>query len=122
MENSENVTCIVARSLQPLDRPTLILVCAGETQLDLCNELIGWDDPTLTERGHEQAKQAAQKVVELRIPLHHIYVSTLQRMRQTGQHISEATGVNITVTDAIAPWDFGDFAGTERTPSELAKL
>src|SRR5581483_10386039 len=97
--------------MKPLSKPTILIVRHGATAMNVDNELRGWDDPELTGEGHEQAAKAAKKIIELDAPLHHIYTGALRRSRQTGQHVSDATGVNMTHTDALNPWDYGDITG-----------
>lgn len=92
-------------------KPTLVIIRHGDTQMNDKNELRGWDDPELNPAGHKSAKEAAEKVVKKGIPLKHIYTGTLQRTKETGQYLADATSVPTSHTDALNPWDYGDITG-----------
>jgi broad specificity phosphatase PhoE len=108
--------------MKPLDRPTLLVVGSCECEADADGLFPGWIDYELTARGHAQA--VAVYITQFEIPLHHIYCNTLSRSKCTAEYISRRTGVQITQTDSLAPWDVGRLAGeliTQEREAELAE-
>jgi probable phosphoglycerate mutase len=60
-------------------------------------------DPPLDQTGREQAKILANRLLKMEPPAA-IYVSPLQRARQTIAPFEEATGISATVVDDLAEW------------------
>lgn len=108
--------------MKPLTKPTLIFVRHGDTIMNERGELRGWDDPELDQLGHEQAKQAGEKIAKLAVPIHHVYSGTLKRTRDTAKYVSGSTGVNTSETEGLNPWDYGQFTGMKENHKNLKKL
>lgn len=60
-------------------------------------------DPELTDEGHRQAELMAEYLATE--PIDAIYVSPLQRARQTAAPLERLFGVDATVVDDVAEWD-----------------
>lgn len=75
----------------------------------------GWDDPELTEKGKEDAKEAGEHLKDIKFD--EGYVSELQRHKQTLDIILETanqTNVPITVSNALKERDYGDFTAKNK--------
>lgn len=66
----------------------LVLVRHGQSQWNLKNQFTGWYDADLTEKGYEEAQQAAQSLKKLGVThFDHVYTSVLKRAIFTMQTI-----------------------------------
>ena len=65
----------------------------GETVWNVENKICGATDSPLTEKGHAQAIETAEKVKEMGIKADMILYSPLSRAKDTAAHISEITGI-----------------------------
>lgn len=73
----------------------------------------------LSEAGIAQAEKAADRISKLP-KIHAIYVSPLERTRETAKPIAAATGVTPRVARGLLECEFGDWTG--RKLADLAKL
>jgi broad specificity phosphatase PhoE/ribonuclease HI len=95
----------------PDSTPTrLILVRHGVTEHSIAKRFAGRSDLDLTADGVLQARQAAQRVVELG-PVNAIVSSPLRRTRQTAAEIATVAGLDVAIEDGFAEADFGDWDG-----------
>lgn len=72
----------------------------------------------LSESGHRQAREVAQRLAEL--PVAAVYASPLVRAQETAAPTAEHVGVETTLCEGLLECEFGEWTG-ERI-SELAKL
>lgn len=70
----------------------LVLVRHGESQWNKENRFTGWADVELSDKGHEEAKQAGVWLKEKGIEFDVAYTSVLQRAIRTLWHVLEQTG------------------------------
>lgn len=96
----------------------IFLVRHGETGWHSENRYAGSSDVALTERGHHQARLLAEwsKTAHLS----HVYVSPLQRARDTAAPVEQATGLHAHVDERLREVDFGIAEGL--TATELKRL
>lgn len=91
----------------------LLVIRHGESEADLLDVFEGRADYPLTERGHKQAESMA-RFVKANYEISAIYSSSLKRAFQTSLHLSEATGIPITVEEKLMEFQNGLLAGLER--------
>jgi broad specificity phosphatase PhoE len=85
----------------------IVLVRHGETDANRAGLLLGRANPTLNERGREQA--AAVAAALRRDPVSLILTSPLDRARETAAAIGGATGVEVEVEPSLTEMDYGDW-------------
>ncbi len=68
-------------------------------------------DLHLAPRGRDQADRVAQRLAEVRPRPHALYVSPLERARETAQPIARALGLRATVERGLHECDFGTWTG-----------
>lgn len=88
---------------------SIYVIRHGQTDYNLINVYQGQTDIPLNEMGIRQAKETAQKFVNLKID--EILVSPLSRARKTAEYISEVTGVEPIVDNGLIERSFGDMEG-----------
>ena len=91
----------------------LLVIRHGESEADLLDVHEGRADFELTDRGHHQA-EAMAKFVSENYSVSRIYCSTLKRAFQTAEHLSAATGVELTPDERLMEFNNGLIAGLER--------
>lgn len=91
----------------------LLVIRHGESEADLLDVHEGRADFPLTMRGHKQAESMAQ-FIKKNFDISAIYCSPLKRAFQTAQHLSEATGIPLTVDEKLMEFNNGLIAGLER--------
>lgn len=69
----------------------VVLVRHGESQWNKENRFTGWADVELSEKGHEEAKQAGVWLKEKNIEFDIAYTSVLKRAIRTMWHVLEQT-------------------------------
>lgn len=87
----------------------IIFVRHAEAEGNLYRIFHGWTDSGITEKGHVQAKKAAERLKELKIDV--IYSSSLKRTIQTAQYIADTKGLPIIRTDKLKEINGGDWEG-----------
>lgn len=114
-----------------MGRPTrFVMVRHGQTA-DSVRHLFsgsGGTDPELTELGHRQAQQAAQRVQESVAPgdFSVLFASPLRRTQQTAQYLAESLDLPVVTDDRLRECDFGEWEGytmgevLERYPTDAA--
>ncbi len=93
----------------------LVLVRHGTSTYNEKGLWAGWDDPELTEKGREDAKEAAETIKDIKFDA--AYCSSLVRHKDTLQIILETinqTGVLITESDAVKERNYGDFTAKNK--------
>lgn len=100
-----------------LNNPTVLVVRHGATSFnqgtDAKSRLKGTTyDLPLTDKGHEEAKRAADTVSKY--PVGSVRHSAMLRSSQTARHVEDATGVKSEQDDGLDPWDIGYMAGLTR--------
>jgi len=87
----------------------IILVRHGETIHNVAGIAQGWNDSALSERGEEQVRKLAARIVRMEPTA--IYSSTLQRALSTAQVIAEATSLTVTPLDDLREMNYGSWEG-----------
>ena len=96
---------------------TLVLVRHGQSEWNLQNLFTGWRDPGLTEKGHEEAKEAGRKLAARGLKFDIAYTSVLSRAQITCRHILEAVGqagLETVENLALNERDYGDLSGLNK--------
>lgn len=91
----------------------------GQTVWNVENKICGATDIELTEKGHNQAKELAEKIVSEGIRVDEIICSPLMRAADTARHISEITGVPMRVEPRLKEQNFGKYESTPRNGEEF---
>ncbi len=81
----------------------------GQTELNKLGMINGYLDDPLASEGIEQAKLAAETLPKT---IKHIYVSSLERAKQTASILNEVLKVPMTFHDELREVNFGDLNGT----------
>src|SRR5258708_3454915 len=92
----------------------LALVRHGTSEYNEKGLWAGWDDPLLTEKGKEDAKEAGEHLKDIHFDAG--FISDLQRHKQTIDIIFATTNqqVPITVSNALKERDYGDFTANNK--------
>lgn len=88
----------------------LLVIRHGESEGDILNVHEGRADFHLTETGHSQA-QAMAEYVKAHYKVDKIYASTLNRARQTAEHLAVELGLPIQEEELLKEFDNGLLAG-----------
>ncbi len=91
----------------------LFTVRHGESEWNVRRKICGMVDVSLTEKGWEQAREAARilKEHQQENQIRHILVSPMLRARQTASCIEEALSLTAVLEPRIHEIDFGDLEG-----------
>lgn len=81
----------------------------GQTQWNLENKILGRTDLPLTELGHQQARDLAEKAACLDLDL--IISSPMRRAMETAQAVSVRCGVPVVTDERLMEQDFGIYEG-----------
>lgn len=101
------------------------IVRHGETEWNAANRIQGHTDIELTEKGIEQARQAAERLRRERIDL--VYSSDLKRASVTGEAIAAVHGLDVMTTPLLREAYLGHWQGltiqeaAEKYPEEHAE-
>jgi broad specificity phosphatase PhoE len=87
----------------------LIIVRHAEAVGNAIREFHGWTDSSITERGHIQAKQVAERLKD--VPIDVIYSSSLKRTMETAMYISKIKGLPIIKRDDLKEINGGLWEG-----------
>lgn len=85
----------------------LIFVRHAEAEGNLIREFHGFTDGDITEKGHKQAKRAAESLKDT--PIDILYSSSLKRTLQTAQYIADIKNLPIIRTDKLKEINGGDW-------------
>lgn len=91
----------------------------GQTVWNAENKICGATDSPLTELGHQQAVETAEKIHNLGIKADMILYSPLSRARDTAMHISEITGIPAREEKRLFEQNFGKYESTPRNGEEF---
>ncbi|GAX12380.1 2,3-bisphosphoglycerate-dependent phosphoglycerate mutase [Fistulifera solaris] len=80
-------------AVQTADKHTLILVRHGESTWNLENKFTGWYDCPLSDKGHEEVKEAGRLIKAEGLTADVAFTSLLQRAIRTLWHVLEQTGL-----------------------------
>ena len=98
----------------------LVLVRHGQSEWNAKNLFTGWKDPSLTEKGLEEAKSTGKKIKEQNIMFDIHFTSELKRAQITGEIIlSEIDQESIRTVKNIAlnERDYGELSGLNKDES-----
>src|SRR5690242_15256525 len=93
----------------------LVLVRHGESEYNAKSLWTGWDDPSLTEKGHEQARAAGEKLKDIHFDF--AYTSVLKRSHETWDEIKKIIGqedLQPVADKALNERDYGDMTGKNK--------
>ncbi|MDM8126638.1 histidine phosphatase family protein [Mediterraneibacter glycyrrhizinilyticus] len=93
----------------------------GQTVWNVENKICGVTDIELTERGHQQAEELAERIVREGIHIDEIICSPLMRAAVTAQHIAEITGIPMRVELRLKEQNFGKYESTPRNGEEFQR-
>lgn len=103
----------------------LYFVRHGQTVWNVENKICGSTDSPLTERGHEQAREAGRTIkagIDAgRMHVDQILTSPLSRAYDTAREISEMTGVPFRAEPRLTEQNFGRWVGTPRDGLDFAR-
>lgn len=85
----------------------LIFVRHAEAEGNVNRIFHGWTDSDITEKGHVQAKLAAERLKDLKIDV--LYSSSLKRTLKTAEYISRVKNLPIIRTDKLKEINGGDW-------------
>ena len=91
----------------------------GQTVLNVENKICGATDIELTEKGHQQARELGEKILEENVHIDEIICSPLIRAENTARHISEVTGIPMRVEPRLKEQNFGKYESTPRNGEEF---
>ena len=86
----------------------------GESLWNVENKICGATDIDLTEKGFQQAEQAAESILRQELKIDMILSSPLKRAYHTAQVISERTGIPLKAEPRLTEQNFGKWEGTAR--------
>ncbi|MCT7378558.1 2,3-bisphosphoglycerate-dependent phosphoglycerate mutase [Chelativorans salis] len=95
----------------------LVLVRHGQSEWNLKNLFTGWRDPGLSEKGHEEAKDAGRRIKAHGLKPDIAFTSVLSRAQVTNDHILAELGQEglETICDqALNERDYGDLSGLNK--------
>ena len=95
----------------------LVLVRHGQSEWNAKNLFTGWKDPSLTEKGIKEAKNAGEKIKEKNISFDIHFTSELKRAQLTGEIILSEINQNSIETIkniAVNERDYGDLSGLNK--------
>ena len=91
----------------------------GQTVWNVENKICGATDSPLTEKGHQQAIETANKIKEKGIDADLILYSPLSRAKDTAIHISEICGIPMREEKRLFEQNFGKYESTPRNGEEF---
>ncbi|GGA79872.1 2,3-bisphosphoglycerate-dependent phosphoglycerate mutase [Brucella endophytica] len=101
---------------------TLVLVRHGQSEWNLKNLFTGWRDPGLTEKGHEEAKEAGKRLKAAGLHFDIAFTSDLSRAQATCQHILDEVGqpdLKTTRNQALNERDYGELSGLNKDDARV---
>jgi len=93
---------------------TLFLIRHGETEWNSNGRWQGHTDVPLTERGREQARKLAQRLVEDQAHFDYIYASDLGRAFETAEIVAKPFGLPVKALPELREIDIGSWSGLTR--------
>jgi len=99
-------------------KTTMIFVRHAEALGNKIREFHGWTDESITERGHIQAMQVAERLADVNIDV--LYSSVMKRTMETAEYISGVTGLPISSREDLKEINGGLLEGMRW--DDLAKV
>lgn len=96
---------------------TLVLVRHGQSEWNLKNLFTGWRDVGLSEKGHDEARAAGEKLKARGLRFDIAFTSALSRAQVTCQHILDVLGqsdLTVIRNQALNERDYGDLNGLNK--------
>lgn len=90
----------------------LYFIRHGQSEWNVADRICGATDIPLTDKGREQARESAKKIIDSKITADIILYSPLSRAKDTAEIISELTGIPCQVEEALKEQNFGKYEGT----------
>ena len=100
-----------------MKKRNLILVRHGQSEWNEKNLFTGWENPGLTEKGANEAKNAGMLINNLNIKFDHLFTSVLDRAKLTGTIILENINqkdIDIIENKALNERFYGDLQGLNK--------
>jgi broad specificity phosphatase PhoE len=95
---------------------TILLARHGESDWNRDARWQGHADRPLTERGHTQARELAERLAH--VDLDAIYSSDLRRATETAEIVARTKGLEVKTSTALREVDVGSWAGLTRAEAE----
>jgi broad specificity phosphatase PhoE len=95
---------------------TILIARHGESDWNREKRWQGHADRPLTGRGHEQARELAERLAH--VELEGIYSSDLRRARETAEAVAERRGGEVRIEPALREVDVGSWSGLTREEAE----
>lgn len=95
---------------------TILLARHGETDWNREGRYQGWADPSLNDRGREQARVLADQLRDE--PLDAVYSSDLRRAHETARIVAAPHGVPVDADPGLREIDVGSWSGLTRAQIE----
>ena len=95
----------------------LLLIRHGQSEWNEKNLFTGWEDPGLTKKGEDEARNAGLLIKELGINFDHLFTSALRRAQLTGSIILNEINQNhipTTKNQALNERFYGDLQGLNK--------
>ena len=95
----------------------LVLVRHGQSEWNEKNLFTGWRDPSLTEQGKEEAREAGEALKKAGYHFDVAYTSALSRAQETNRILLEELGqsdIEIVKDQALNERDYGDLSGLNK--------
>ncbi|MCI7766577.1 MAG: histidine phosphatase family protein [Oscillospiraceae bacterium] len=86
----------------------------GETEWNSKNIICGRTDIELSEKGHEQARELAERIKKNHGDIDLIICSPMKRARQTASYTAKALGIEPIYDARLREWDYGEYEGKHR--------
>ena len=96
---------------------TLVLVRHGQSEWNLKNLFTGWRDVGLSEKGHDEARAAGEKLKARGLRFDIAFTSALTRAQVTCQHILDVLGqsdLTVIRNQALNERDYGELNGMNK--------
>ena len=91
----------------------------GESEWNVEKKICGITDIPLTDKGREQARITAAKILEMGIKADEIWCSPLKRARETAEIIAGITGFPLRVEPRLIEQNFGSYEGKHWNTQEF---
>ena len=101
----------------PQETASLLLIRHGQSLWNAENRFTGWRDIGLTERGREEAREAAALLTHHQISFARAFTSALSRAQETCSIVLDAMGEAVPVESdpALNERDYGDLTGMNKS-------
>ena len=94
----------------------------GESLWNVENKICGATDIDLTEKGFQQAEQAAESILHQELKIDMILASPLKRAYHTAQVISERTGIPLKAEPRLIEQNFGKWEGFQNRQNPFHRI